>query len=282
MLGTRGVRSNGAIGTHANDAPSGHLAGHAWRQETDALRIALVTAFVVSAASATPAVAAVPRCGAAAAAADAVGPPTGKLAWRARLVDITPVRKYMSKAASRMASLDPVTAEAALVLDARRDPRGRCWLRVRLPSRPNRAAGWINAARVRLRATPWRIVVDRRRRTVTLRNAGQRVTRVRAVVGTGKTPTPQGLFAIASVWRNAPDDFLGAWILPLTAHSDVLKTFDGGDGRVALHGRGGTSLNDPLGSASSHGCIRFSNSDIARLVRLIGTDALPGTPVRIG
>jgi len=29
-----------------------------------------------------------------------------------------------------------------------------------------------------------------------------------------------------------------------------LATYDGGDGRVALHGRGGASLLDPLGSAA--------------------------------
>ncbi len=101
------------------------------------------------------------------------------------------------------------------------------------------------------------------------------------MIGTAGTPTPTGLFAVASVWRNPPDDFLGAWILPLTAHSDVLKTYDGGDGRVALHGRGGASLAAPLGSAASHGCVRLANADISRVVRLIGRTALPGTPVLI-
>ena len=70
-------------------------------------------------------------------------------------------------------------------------------------------------------------------------------------------------------------------MLPLTAHSEVLKTYDGGDGRVALHGRGGASLSAPLGSAASHGCVRLANDDIARLVRRIGRAGLPGTPVRI-
>ena len=77
------------------------------------------------------------------------------------------------------------------------------------------------------------------------------------------------------------DDFLGSWVLPITAHSDVLKTFDGGDGRVALHGRGGASLNDPVGSAASHGCVRLRNADITGLVRRVGATQLPGTPVRI-
>jgi len=177
-------------------------------------------------------------------------------------------------------ALDPADAEAVLVLDARVD-HGRCRLRVRLPTRPNRAVGWIDAERVVLRRTPWRIVVDRGARRLTLLHAGEPVARAHAVIGTSATPTPTGLFAIASVWRNPPDDFLGAWVLPLTAHSDVLDTYEGGDGRVAIHGRGGDALRAPLGSAASHGCVRLENADIARLVRRIGRNALAGTPVRI-
>jgi hypothetical protein len=51
-----------------------------------------------------------------------------------------------------------------------------------------------------------------------------------------------------------------------TAHSNVLQAFDGGDATVGIHGRGATSLLDPLGSASSHGCIRLANHGIDWLV----------------
>ena len=47
-----------------------------------------------------------------------------------------------------------------LVLRAAPDPLGRCWLKVRLPSRPNDAAAWVNADRVVLQSTPWRLVVS--------------------------------------------------------------------------------------------------------------------------
>lgn len=80
-------------------------------------------------------------------------------------------------------------------------------------------------------------------------------------------------------WR--PADFFGAWVIGLTAHSDVLAHFDGGDGRVGMHGRGGASLRDPLGTARSHGCIRLANADISTLVRLVGAAQLPGVPVRV-
>jgi lipoprotein-anchoring transpeptidase ErfK/SrfK len=67
----------------------------------------------------------------------------------------------------------------------------------------------------------------------------------------------------------------------LSAHSDVLQHFGGGDGTVGIHGRGAASLLDPLGSARSHGCIRLANSSIDWLVRTVGQDRLPGTPVEV-
>jgi hypothetical protein len=169
---------------------------------------------------------------------------------------------------------------------ARRRPRARadgrrCWIRVRLPSRPNGAAGWLNGADVLLRQTPWRIAISNTRRTLTLFKAGTTVRSLRAVVGKPSTPTPDGLFAIAWAIPWHPNDFLGSWVLTLTAHSNVLQAFDGGDGTVGIHGRGGTSLRDPLGSARSHGCIRLANHSIDWVVRTIGRDRLPGTPVQI-
>jgi len=65
--------------------------------------------------------------------------------------------------------------------------------------------------------------------------------------------------------------------MPLTAHSNVLTEFDGGNGQVAIHGRGGASFLDPLGTAASHGCVRVENS----LVGWIASHVPVGTPVEI-
>ena len=132
-----------------------------------------------------------------------------------------------------------------------------------------------------LRPTPWRIMVSTSDRTLSVYRHGSLVRRVPVVVGKPSTPTPVGLFSIIGAWADPPDAFLGSWILALTAHSDALQQFDGGDGTVGIHGRGGVSLLDPLGSASSHGCIRVDNSSIDWLVGLIGAGALPGIPVRV-
>jgi lipoprotein-anchoring transpeptidase ErfK/SrfK len=161
-----------------------------------------------------------------------------------------------------------------LVLRSRLDHGGRRWLRVRLPERPNDRAGWILADRTRTSTTAWRIVISTGSRTVEARRAGRRVRRFAAVVGAAATPTPRGLFAISERIRQ-PRGVLGPWALHLTAHSGVLDDFGGGKGRVAIHGRAGALLADPLGSARSHGCIRIGNGPVSWLARR----AVEGTPV---
>jgi hypothetical protein len=155
---------------------------------------------------------------------------------------------------------------------------------VRLPIRPNAAAGWIPRDRALLqRRRDWITVNLRRRQLLVHRARGVAkppalVGRNRAVVGAPATPTPTGLFAIYETVPQAdPAAFLGNWAFHLTAHSEVLFNFGGGDGRVAIHGRGGDSLATPLGTAASNGCIRMTN----RFMEGLRRRALPGTPVSV-
>jgi L,D-transpeptidase catalytic domain len=205
--------------------------------------------------------------------------PSENLAWRAELLGRTPVSATPGGAVRH--SVTPAQAGALLVLATRTGPDGRCWLQVRLPLRPNVAKAWVEEERVQAVATPWRIDVALRSRTVTLLRAGVRVARYRAVIGAPGTPTPRGLFALVQAYPNPASDFLGRWVVTLTSHSDVLQHYDGGDGRVAIHGRGGGSLRVPLGSAASHGCVRLTNTAISSIVRRIGEAAIPGVPVRV-
>jgi lipoprotein-anchoring transpeptidase ErfK/SrfK len=213
-----------------------------------------------------------------AAAADHVGPPTRAGAWIARPVIATPVWKHPAPRRS-IGTLEPGgTTTGLLVLRARRDHAGRRWLRVQLPRRPNGVSGWVAADRVALRRTPWRLKIRLGTRTVALLHRGRTVRRFRAVVGAPATPTPIGRFAIFQRARQPnPHGFLGPWALQLTAHSNVLKRYDGGSGRVALHGRDGAGLLDPLGTARSHGCVRLTNPAI----RLLAHRLAAGTPVDI-
>jgi len=250
-----------------------------------ALLAALVTLAPASAAAELPAGPASARAAAAITprAAALPGPPTVSSAWVAHIV--TPTPALSAPRHGRVKITVPTSAAiygapvALLVLGARVTPDGTTWLRVLLPERPNGISGWINSNYVELTRTPWQVDVSVEARTVSLLRAGRLVGRWQAVVGKPSTPTPRGLYAVYErVPQPSPNDFFGTWALLLTAFSPVLHDFDGGPGQVAIHGRGGASLLDPLGSARSHGCIRIDNSAIDVLAR----DASEGTPVEIG
>ena len=207
----------------------------------------------------------------------AVGAPSHESAWIARLVAPTPAWPAPRAQGSPrvLAPLAPWTGGPVglLVLQAR-----GAWLRVLLPERPNGRSAWIAAHRVRLARTRWRLEIGRSRRLVRVLRAGRVVRRFRAVVGAPATPTPAGRFAIAELARQPhPRGFLGPYALHLTAHSEVLDDYGGGPGRVAIHGRGGASLADPLGTARSHGCVRITNAAVRFLARVLR----PGVPVSI-
>ena len=149
---------------------------------------------------------------------------------------------------------------------------------MRLPGRPNGSAGWIPRDAVLVHRVRWWIDVSLSQRVVRVFRDGTLVRRFRAVVGAPQTPTPIGLFAVYELDAQ-PDrsGFLGPWVLQLTAFSNVLDNYGGGPGRVAIHGRGAASLEDPLGTARSHGCVRIDNTDVTWLAHTV----VPGTPVRI-
>jgi len=236
-----------------------------------AVALALAAAPALAAPSAPSALSAAPR--------RAPGP---ERAWVAHVIYRTFARSAPRAHARRRGLVPAVsrwgTPTALLVLASRTGPEGALWLRVLLDERPNGTAAWLAANDTLLSVDRWRLRVSLRRRRVTVYRAGRPVRTFAAVVGKAATPTPVGLFAIAAELRQPePDRFEGSWVLPLTAHSNVLRRFDGGDGQVALHGRGGTSLLDPLGSARSHGCVRLANSAIAWIARHVPA----GTPVRV-
>jgi lipoprotein-anchoring transpeptidase ErfK/SrfK len=189
-------------------------------------------------------------------------PGTGRAFWTA------PTTTAIAHGATRL-----------MVLGARYDRSGRPWLQVDAPLRPNGRAAWIAARDVRLDHTGWYLSVSIGRRDLRVYHDGRLRRQMRLVVGAPDTPTPQGLFAVYEITRQAdPYAFVGPYAMHLTALSDVLRRFEGGPGRVALHGRGPASLVDPLGTARSHGCLRADNA----VVDWLRYRVRAGTPIRIG
>jgi hypothetical protein len=208
-------------------------------------------------------------------------PPTASLAWTARIVAMAAVRAAPDAAARPTGRIAPVAqwnggVVRLLVLDSSSDGE-HAWLRVALPDRPNGSSGWIDADVAQLGRTRWRVVVDLAHRRGSAFYAGRRVRSWPVVIGTRATPTPRGLFAVYERVRQPAGSELGPYALHITAHSSVLEDFGGGAGRVALHGRDGPLLQDPLPSASSHGCVRMDDAVISWLAARAGE----GTPVLI-
>lgn len=208
-------------------------------------------------------------------------PPTSKLAWLARITSESDVYAAPARSALKVGRVTGTTSWGSgtqLLIRGSARTAGELWLDVRLQGRPNGRHGWIPGNAATLKRTGQRILVNRRARTITLLNRGRAIKRARVVIGAAATPTPAGTYAVADKLQLAHGRaFLGSWVLPLTAYSDVLKNFDGGIGQVALHGRGGASLKTPLGKAASHGCVRISNDVIGAIAERVPI----GTPVTI-
>jgi lipoprotein-anchoring transpeptidase ErfK/SrfK len=151
----------------------------------------------------------------------------------------------------------------------------RKWVHVFLPLRPNESTGWVRAKAVRLLLNPYRIVIRLGAHRIYLFRHGRVVLSAKTVVGKPSTPTPIGTYFVVDLLKPPdPNGAYGPYTYDLSAHSNVLIHFDGGDGHVAIHGTNAPWL---LGQSASHGCIRVSNSVIRRLERVLPL----GTPVII-
>jgi len=200
----------------------------------------------------------------------------------ARLVVASPVRARptsQSRLLGRVAATRPLTRQQTALPVVRRaeDGRGAGWLLVRLPGRPAGRVGWMPAASAVVTRSRWRIVVNRSVRLVSVYRGDRLYRRYAVVVGTPWTPTPAGQYFVVEHVRQEPGSILGPWALATSAFSHVLQEFDGGPGQIALHGRAGALAGDPLGTARSHGCIRFDNDVIRRLAGLL----VNGTPISV-
>lgn len=202
------------------------------------------------------------------------GPPTLERSWTASIrYPVLARRTPGGRVVARLRhDTDYSRAQSVFMVTEVKDVDGKRWIRVQLHKRPNGSQGWVPAETVALRShTTW-IRISNGRRTVTVFRAGKRIKRYRAAVGTGGTPTPRGLFAVYD--RFPTGGQLGPIILVLTAHSNVLRTFAGGDGTTGIHGWPSSAV---LGKAVSNGCVRMSRADVRELARYAKT----GVPVEI-
>ena len=134
------------------------------------------------------------------------------------------------------------------------------WVHALLPGRPNGQTGWIRAADVEIFTLEREVVVDLEERRLTVLSDGEEVFESSVAVGSEVSPTPTGVFFVTDAVRlTAPNGPWGPYAFGLSARSDVVTEFNGGDGIVGIHG-----TNQPwsIGEAASLGCVRLPNDVI--------------------
>ena len=144
-----------------------------------------------------------------------------------------------------------------------------------LPIRPNGSTGWVRAEDVRGVQNPYRIRVELGAHRISVYDGDAVLLQEPVAIGKPSTPTPPGTYYLR-VLLKAPDPntVYGPYAYPLSGHSEVLTSFNGGDGELGIHGNNDASV---LGSSVTSGCIRMSNESITRLAGILPL----GTPVEI-
>ena len=149
------------------------------------------------------------------------------------------------------------------------------WVQALLPVRPNGSRGWVRDSDVTTSEHLYRIVVELGAHRLTVFSGYDKVAVDPIGVGTEATPTPGGLYyTVDFVKLDDPSGPYGAYAYGLSGFSEVLTSFGGGPGQLAIHG---TNEPDRLGSDVSHGCIRMSNADITKLAGILPL----GVPVQV-
>ena len=163
------------------------------------------------------------------------------------------------------------TATVVMVLEGPIDG----WARVMLPGRPNGSEGWVESGNLTEYVVEGTVIVDLSDRTLAYYVAEEEIVSTTVAIGTGGNPTPTGSFFVTdNVTLANPNSVWGPHALGLSARSDTITEFNGGDGIVGIHG---TNRPESIGEAASLGCVRVPNEVIVQLHEMIQV----GTPVHI-
>lgn len=148
-------------------------------------------------------------------------------------------------------------------------------LKVMLPGRPNGATGWVEWDDVDVFEVARSVIVDLEDRTLHVMEGDDVVFEAPVGIGTTTSPTPTGDFFVtdAAVLANESGPW-GPYAFGLSARSNTVTEFNGGDGIIGIHG---TNRPGSIGLAQSLGCIRLENGTMTDLFELLSV----GTPVSI-
>jgi lipoprotein-anchoring transpeptidase ErfK/SrfK len=141
------------------------------------------------------------------------------------------------------------------------------WVEVMLPVRPNGSTGWVRADLVSLYVADSRIVVDLTARQLVYLVDGVAVLETEVGIGSRYNQTPPGeYFVTDSVTLADPNSPWGPHALGISARSETITSFNGGDGIIGLHG---TNNPGSIGGDISLGCVRLPNDMITALHSMV-------------
>ena len=141
------------------------------------------------------------------------------------------------------------------------------WVEVMLPVRPNGSTGWVSTDQVSLYTVDGEIHVNLSDRSLTYVVDGVTVLETDIGVGSEHNWTPVGEFFVTdNVTLADPNSPWGPHALGLSARSDTITEFNGGDGIIGIHG---TNNPGSIGGNISLGCVRLPNDMITALHEMV-------------
>lgn len=164
-------------------------------------------------------------------------------------------------------TVQPLTILGTVTVLAVVDGPADGWAQVMLPMRPNGSTGWVRAEEVWLYVADGEIIVDLDERHLTYTVDGIPMLETAVGIGSQYNQTPTGVFFVTdSVTLADPNSAWGPYALGLSARSDSVTSFNGGDGIIGIHG---TNNPSSIGAGISLGCIRLPNDMITLLHDLV-------------
>jgi len=141
------------------------------------------------------------------------------------------------------------------------------WAEVMLPVRPNGSTGWVSTDDISLYIANGEIAIDLSDRVLTYTVDGTEVLRTDVGIGSEHNRTPTGVYFVTdNVTLADPTGPWGPHALGLSARSDTITEFNGGDGIIGIHG---TNNPQSVGGSISLGCVRLPNDMIAALHEMV-------------
>jgi lipoprotein-anchoring transpeptidase ErfK/SrfK len=146
------------------------------------------------------------------------------------------------------------------------------WGRVELPYTWPRREGWIRLRALERDVTRVRVEVDLSLHQVTVRKFGKVLFRAPGATGAPSSPTPVGEYFVTDRVPFSAGSALGSFAFGISGIQPRLPAGWSGGNQLAIHG---TNNPSSIGQSASAGCVRVSETTLARLLPLLEY----GTPV---